>query len=64
MGRIRKALFAALAAAAIEQARKPENQRRIREWIEQARKPENQRRVREFIESRRSAKAPGATSGK
>jgi hypothetical protein len=45
MGRIRKTLFAALAAAAIAQARKPENQRRIRE----------------LIESRRSSKAPGAT---
>jgi hypothetical protein len=64
MGRIRKTLFAALAAAAIEQARKPENQRRIRELIEQARKPENQQRVREFIESRRSSKAGGATTGK
>jgi hypothetical protein len=34
MGKARKTLFAALAAAAVEQARKPENQRRVREMVQ------------------------------
>lgn len=37
MGLIRKALFAAVAVKAIQEVRKPENQRRIREFIDSRR---------------------------